>query len=46
MGQAGQDLSAMFGFSNLPFMTEETLYYLKSYAVALAIGIFVSMPVM
>ncbi len=46
MGQAGQDLSAMFGFSNLPFVTEETLYYLKSYAIALAIGIFGSMPVM
>ncbi len=44
MEQAGGDLGGMFGFSGLPFVTEETLYYLKSYAMPLAVGIVGSTP--
>ncbi len=36
--QAGGDLAAMFGLGALPAVTQETLYYLKSYAVVLALA--------
>lgn len=36
VSQAFASLSAMFGFSGLPFTSGETLYYLKSYGLLLA----------
>ncbi len=36
--QAGGDLAAMFGLGALPAVTQETLYYLKSYALVLALA--------
>lgn len=33
MAQAGQDLTALFGFGGLPLCTAQTVYYLKSYGV-------------
>ncbi len=38
MQQALADLGGMFGAGGLPFVSAETLYYLKSYAVLLVIG--------
>ena len=42
--QAGSDLSGMFGFSGLPLVTTETLYYLKSYAVLFVLGFIGATP--
>ena len=36
MGQAVSDISYMFGKGDLPVVTEETMYYLKSYFIILA----------
>ena len=44
IGSALSDLDAMFGAGNLPLVTMETLYYLRSYAVVLAMGILGSTP--
>ncbi len=38
------DLSGLFGLAGLPFITFETLYYLKSYAVVLIIALVGSTP--
>lgn len=38
VSQAFASLSAMFGFSGLPFTSGETLYYLKSYGLLLAVA--------
>ena len=43
--QAGQDLMGMFGFAGLPAVTEETVYYLRSYGVLFAAGIIGATPV-
>ena len=42
--QAGQDLMGMFGFAGLPAVTEETLYYLRSYGILFAAGIVGATP--
>ena len=39
-------LGAMFGFGGLPFVTAETVYYLKSYAVLLVIALVGATPLM
>ena len=38
------DLAGLFGLSGLPFSTPETLYYLRSYAVLLAVCAAASLP--
>jgi len=42
--QAGQDIAAIFGFGKLPFVTGQTLYYLRSYAVLLVVSILGATP--
>ncbi len=42
--QASQDLGAMFGMGGLTFSSQETLYYLKSYAGVFLLGILGSTP--
>ena len=42
--QAGQDIAGMFGFANVPFVSTESLYYLKSYAPLLIVGIIGATP--
>ncbi len=42
--KAGQDIAAMFGFGKLPFVTGQTLYYLRSYAVLFIVGIVGATP--
>ncbi|MDL2235112.1 hypothetical protein LJC07_03020 [Christensenellaceae bacterium OttesenSCG-928-L17] len=37
-------IKGMFGFAGLPWMTVETAYYLKSYAVLLIVGVIGSTP--
>ncbi len=45
LAQAGSDLKGMFGFSSLPLMTGETLYYLRSFFVLFALGILGATPI-
>ena len=42
--QAGVDLAGMFGLGGLPFATEATFYYLKSYGVLFALGFVGATP--
>lgn len=42
MAQAGQDLAGMFG--GLPFITDESVYYLRSYGVVLLLGVIGATP--
>ena len=42
--QAGADCSALFGFANLPVITGETLYYLRSYGILFIAGIVGATP--
>ena len=42
--QAGQDIAGMFGFANVPFVSTESLYYLKSYTPLLIVGIIGATP--
>ena len=42
--QAGTDLAAMFGLSGLPFATEATWYYLRSYALLFIVGFVGATP--
>ena len=44
LGQAWQDLLGMFGAGGLPLMTVQTAYYLRSYAVILALSILGAAP--
>lgn len=44
LGGARQDLSAIFGLSGLPFSAEQTLYYLRSYALVLLAAMVGSTP--
>ncbi len=43
--QAGSDLAALFGFGGLPAVTQETLYYLRSYGLLFALGFVGATPV-
>ena len=42
--QAGSDIAGLFGFGGVPFVTAETLYYLRSYWVLFVLGIIGSTP--
>ena len=42
--QAGSDIAGMFGFSGLPLVSTETLYYLRSYAVLFILGFVGATP--
>ena len=44
MAQAGSDLAALFGFGGLPLVTGETMYYLGSYGLLLAVGCIGATP--
>ena len=44
MGSAVSDLAAMFGAGGLPFITGETIYYVRSYAVIFVMGILGTTP--
>lgn len=44
MGQAMQDIGGMFGAQGIPFFTDETMYYLKSYALVLLASIVGATP--
>lgn len=44
MGGAFSDIGGMFGFAKVPFVTTETLYYLRSYAVILIFALIGSTP--
>ncbi|MGN0627608.1 MAG: MBOAT family O-acyltransferase [Oscillospiraceae bacterium] len=46
IGGAVSDICAMFGAGNLPLVTAETLYYLRSYAVIFAVGIIGATPLL
>ena len=46
LSQAVSDIKGMFGFGNVPFMTGETLYYLKSYSILFALGLVGATPLM
>lgn len=46
MQQAISDINALFGGANLPLYNSETLYYLRSYAVLIFIGIIGATPFM
>ena len=43
--QAGSDLASMFGFGGVPAITEQTLYYLRSFALLFVVGIIGATPV-
>ncbi len=45
LAQAGSDIAGMFGAGSVSFVTEETLYYLRSYAVIIVLGLIGSTPV-
>ena len=42
--QAGNDLMGMFGFSKIPLVTAETLYYLRSFGLLFFAGILGATP--
>ena len=44
IGQAGSDLAGMFGFADLPLVSKETLYYLRSYAMLFVAGFVGATP--
>ena len=44
MAQAGSDFAALFGLADLPAVTAESLYYLRSYALLFAAGILGATP--
>ncbi len=44
MAQAGSDIAGMFGFGGVPFVTKETWYYLRSYALLFLIGFVGATP--
>ena len=41
---AGNEIKILFGAGGLPFITAETVYYLKSYAVLIALALIGSTP--
>ncbi|MDO4543353.1 MAG: MBOAT family O-acyltransferase [Clostridia bacterium] len=46
LAQCGNDLSAMFGLSNLPFTSSDTLYALRSNAVLFAVAVVGCLPLL
>ncbi len=44
MSQAWNDIAGMFGFGSVPLITEETLYYLRSYSVIFIAGFIGATP--
>jgi len=44
MKQCASDFAGLFGMAGLPLVTRETLYYLGSYGILFAIGIFGATP--
>ena len=44
LSQLGTDLAGMFGLSGLPFISAETVYYLRSFALVLILGFIGSTP--
>ena len=42
--QAGQDIAAIFGFGGLPFVSGQTLYYLRSYGLLFVVGFLGATP--
>ncbi len=44
MSGAFADIGGMFGFAKVPFVTAESLYYLRSYAVVLILALIGSTP--
>ena len=46
LNQAGNDLACMFGFGNLPLISDQTLYYLQSYAMLFVLCIVGATPLM
>ena len=44
MAQAGSDIAGMFGFGGVPFITNETRYYLRSYALLFVMGFVGATP--
>ena len=45
LSQALSDIGGMFGFLNVPFISGETIYYLKSYGLLFAVALVGSTPV-
>ncbi len=45
LSQAAGDFAGLFGFANLPLVTEETLYYLRSFALLFVLGIVGATPI-
>ena len=45
LSQAGSDIGGMFGFAGVPLVTNETLYYLRSYLVVFALALIGATPV-
>ena len=43
--QAGMDIAGMFGFGGVPLVTQETIYYLRSYGVIFLLGFVGATPV-
>jgi alginate O-acetyltransferase complex protein AlgI len=44
MAQAGQDLAGMFGLAGFPLVTQEAMYYLRSYGLILALAVIGATP--
>ncbi len=44
LAQAVSDIKGMFGFGNVPFVTGQTLYYLRSYGVLFILGFVGATP--
>ncbi len=45
LNQVATDMGGLFGVSGIPFVTAETVYYLKSYAVLFVLGIIGCTPI-
>ena len=45
LSQAGTDFASLFGLGNLPAVTTETLYYLRSYGLLFAVGFVGATPI-
>lgn len=44
VGQAFSDIAGMFGFGNVPLVSRESLYYLRSYGLLFAVAIIGATP--
>ena len=44
--EAASTIASMFGFGGMPVISQEALYYLRSYAVIIAMGVIGSTPLM